>query len=104
MRRPLLTLHGTYDALLPIRVTSDAYRRLVEAAGAAPLHRYYRFEGGNHVDGLVDAFPDRLRPLLPCYRAAFIALEEWVEHGVEPPPSDTVARPPAGDRSGSQLR
>jgi dienelactone hydrolase len=31
--KPLLTLHGTLDALLPIRTDSDVYARLVQAAG-----------------------------------------------------------------------
>ena len=66
--KPLLTLHGTLDTLLPIRVDSDVYARKVAAAGAGALHRYYVIESGNHVDGRYDAFPDRLRPMLPCHR------------------------------------
>jgi len=42
------------------------------------LHRYYRIPRGNHVDGLVDAYPDRLTALAPCFRAAFDALAGWV--------------------------
>jgi len=95
--KPLLTLHGTYDALLPIRTDSDVYDRMVAAAGRSAKHRYYRYEGGNHVDGLYDTYPDRLRPLLPCHRSAFDALVAWVEQGVAPPPDATLARPSAGD-------
>lgn len=88
VKRPLLTVHGTYDVLLPISQDSDVY------AGMTPdrLHRYYRVEQGTHVDGLVDAYPDRLRPLAPCHRAAFVALERWLD-GVEPPRSATLSRP-----------
>jgi hypothetical protein len=90
--KPLLTLHGTLDTLLPITRDSDVYDRMITAAGRGALHRYYRIEGGNHVDGLADAFPDRLRPLGPCFRTAFDALAGWLR-GHRPPPSATIARP-----------
>ncbi|MGW3965500.1 3-hydroxybutyrate oligomer hydrolase family protein [Amycolatopsis sp. NPDC005003] len=90
--KPLLTLHGTLDTLLPITRDSDVYDRMITSAGRGALHRYYRIEDGNHVDGLVDAFPDRLRPLGPCYRTAFDALGGWLR-GVRPPASATITRP-----------
>ena len=95
--KPMLTLHGTLDALLPIATDSDVYQRMVERAGSGSLHRYYVIEDGNHVDGRYDAHPDRLRPILPCYRRAFDALTAWVEQGTPPPPSRTVPDPKAGD-------
>lgn len=96
IRRPLITLHGTYDTLLPIGTDSDVYAKLVRARGKAP-YRYYRLEAANHVDGLYDSFPDRLRPLLPCMRTAFTALESWTQHGTTPPKSATLPRPSSGD-------
>ena len=129
IRKPLITLHGTYDALLPITKDSDVYAAMVRSSGRAvslggstPLrppasrpailagarlsgraaaYRYYRIEGGNHVDGLYDAYPDRLRPILPCMRSAFTALETWVAGGQAPPPSATLARPTSGDPANS---
>ncbi|CAL9585110.1 tannase/feruloyl esterase family alpha/beta hydrolase [Streptomyces sp. enrichment culture] len=110
--KPLITLHGTLDVLLPIGRDSDVYARMVREAGRGALHRYYRIEGGTHTDALADAFPDRLRPLTPCHRTAFTALEAWLGAGRRPPASHTVARPtgtdpatlrdtcPLGDRSG----
>jgi hypothetical protein len=95
--RPLLTLHGTLDTLLPRGTDSDVYTRLVGAAGRSRLHRYYVISDGNHVDGLYDAFPASLRPMLPCYRDAFAQLVTWVDGGVPPAPSRTVPRPAAGD-------
>jgi hypothetical protein len=95
--RPLLTLHGTLDALLPISTDSDVYRRLVKRAGRGRLHRYYVIENGNHVDGLYNDHPDRLRPILPCFRAAFKAMEAWVERGRRAPASRFVAAPRRGD-------
>ncbi|MFD0536445.1 tannase/feruloyl esterase family alpha/beta hydrolase [Actinomadura luteofluorescens] len=96
IRKPMITLHGTYDSLLPIGTDSDVYAKLVRAKGKAP-YRYYRLEAANHVDGLYDSFPDRLRPLLPCMRTAFTALESWTQHGTTPPKSTTLPRPTSGD-------
>lgn len=99
IRRPLLTLHGALDALLPISTDSDVYADLIEQARRSPLHRYYVVEDGTHVDVLYDFFPDKLRPILPCYRTAFTALEAWVEsRGAErPPDSGFIPRPEGGD-------
>ncbi|GAB1642250.1 tannase/feruloyl esterase family alpha/beta hydrolase [Krasilnikovia sp. MM14-A1259] len=97
IRRPLITLHGTLDALLPISQDSDVYARMVRAGHRERIFRYYRIDGGNHVDGLYDAYPDRLRPILPCFRSAFTALAGWVDRGVRPPASGTLARPSSGD-------
>ncbi|MFI2304087.1 tannase/feruloyl esterase family alpha/beta hydrolase [Actinacidiphila glaucinigra] len=95
--KPMITLHGTLDTLLPIATDSDVYDRMIDSAGRGGLHRYYTIEGGNHVDGLYDTYPDRLRPILPCYRAAFDALTSWVERGRTPPADRTVPRPATGD-------
>ncbi|NRN65085.1 Aromatic ring-opening dioxygenase LigA [Kibdelosporangium sp. 4NS15] len=89
--KPLLTLHGTVDALLPISRDSDVYQGMITRQGRAHLQRYYRIEGGNHVDGLYDTYPDLLRPIGPCFRTAFTALDGWL-NGVQPPPSATVKR------------
>ncbi|WP_425425610.1 tannase/feruloyl esterase family alpha/beta hydrolase [Amycolatopsis marina] len=91
--KPLLTLHGTMDVLLPITRDSDVYAGMVREQRRGGLHRYYRIEGGTHTDALVDVFPDRLRALAPCHRSAFTALEDWLTRGVQPPPSTTVPRP-----------
>jgi fermentation-respiration switch protein FrsA (DUF1100 family) len=95
--KPMLTLHGTLDSLLPPAVDSDVYTRMVSAAGRARIHRYYVIEDGNHVDGRYDSYPDRLRPILPCYRSAFEAFEGWIERGTPPPASRYVERPATGD-------
>jgi hypothetical protein len=75
--RPLITLHGTLDTLLPISQSSDRYARMVADRGRANLHRYYRIDNATHVDSLVDAHPTRLRPLVPCLPAALTELERW---------------------------
>ncbi|MFI9353792.1 3-hydroxybutyrate oligomer hydrolase family protein [Streptomyces lydicus] len=91
--KPLITLHGTLDVLLPLSRDSDVYARMVHDAGRDALYRYYRIEGGTHVDALFDTFPDRLRPLTPCHRSAFTALENWLNHRHLPPAGHTVPRP-----------
>lgn len=97
--KPMITLHGDFDALLPISTNSDVYADLIKKAGRGHLHRYYVVQGGNHVDQLYDLFPQRLRPIAPCYREAFVALEQWVQTrgNHKPPASHTIARPGGGD-------
>ena len=98
VRRPMLTLHGTHDALLPIRTDSDVYARMVDRAGSGSpggtgdLHRYYRVRGGTHVDGLRAEYGDRVRPLLPCARTAFVRMVAWVEADRRPPGDATLGR------------
>jgi hypothetical protein len=88
--KPMLTLHGTLDTLLPIATNGDPYTARVRAAGKGGLHRYYVIEDGNHVDGRYDLFPDKIRPIWPCWTKALEALEGWVERGQAPPPSQFV--------------
>ncbi|EGX60022.1 hypothetical protein SZN_09643 [Streptomyces zinciresistens K42] len=95
--KPLITLHGDLDALLPKSADSDMYARMIDASGRGALHSYFTVAGGTHVDGLYDTYPDRLRPILPCYRSAFDTLVSWVERGVRPPADRTVGRPANGD-------
>ena len=95
--RPMLTVQGTLDTLLPPATDADVYDQLIDRAGAGALHRYYSIEDGTHTDGLYAAFPDRLRPLLPCARSAFDDLTGWVERGVQPPADGVRARPTSGD-------
>ncbi len=95
--KPLLTLHGSLDALLPPRTDSHVYDRLVDRAGSGRLHRYYRIADGTHTDNLYNTYPDRLRPLLPCAREAFDALTGWVQRGARPPADGFYPRPESGD-------
>ncbi len=104
IRKPMLTVHGTHDALLPIRTDSDVYARMVDRRasrserGAGDLHRYYRIRGGTHVDGLRAEYGDRVRPLLPCARRAFVRMVAWVEDGRRPPRDATLGRMSDRDR------
>ncbi len=100
LQRPMITLHGDQDSLLPIAADSDLYAQLVSRAHKSSRYRYYVVQGGNHVDPLyddhagVDAYGDTvLRPMLPCVRAAIDAIAAWVEKGAAPPADHTIARP-----------
>ncbi len=95
--KPMITLHGDLDALLPIGVDSDPYRELIEGAGKAGKHRYLAIGGGNHVDGLYDTYPNRLRPILPCYRDAFVALDNAVDGGGKLPNNGFIPKPEGED-------
>jgi hypothetical protein len=95
--KPLITLHGTLDSLLPIATDSDVYAQLIRDRGRSSLHRYYVVEDGNHVDGLYDVYPDRLRPILPCFRSALTALDAWSALDDRPPASHVLPRPSSGD-------
>jgi hypothetical protein len=95
--KPMITLHGDLDALLPIRADSDVYTEMIADAGRSRIHRYYTIEDGNHVDDRYDTYPSEIRPMLPCYREAFLRLTSWVTSGETPPASQTVARPASGD-------
>ncbi|MFD7031160.1 tannase/feruloyl esterase family alpha/beta hydrolase [Streptomyces sp. NPDC059917] len=95
--RPLITLQGTYDVLLPITRTGDVYDKLVGDAGRADLHRYYRIENGTHTDGFRDVAPKAVRTMQSCFTEAFDDLVNWTRDGVAPPPSHTVPLP--GERT-----
>jgi hypothetical protein len=113
--KPLITLHGTLDALILMTKSSDVYAELIKREGRSDKHRYYRIEGGTHVDSLYDylgpdpiknpdnklrdMFREKLRPILPCYRAAFDRLVDWVESNgeVRPPDSQIISKPAEGD-------
>ena len=106
IQRPLITLHGDQDSLLPIATDSDLYSQLVARAHKSSRYRYYVVQGGNHVDPQfddhygVDAYGNNvLRPMLPCVRAAIDALAAWVEKGIAPPASHTIARPAGASAS-----
>lgn len=110
IQKRLITLHGTLDTLFPITkdftpnsnpINSDKYAELIKEKARSHLHRYYKIDGATHVDGLYDhvGLRENLRPILPCYRAAFEVLEKWVEEDCEPPPNQVVPK-----SEGSSLR
>ncbi|MEU1407530.1 tannase/feruloyl esterase family alpha/beta hydrolase [Streptomyces sp. NPDC005728] len=101
--RPLITIQGTFDVLLPITRTGDVYDRMVNDSGRGDLHRYYRIENGTHTDGFYDLAPKVVRPMQSCFTAAFDDLVAWTERGVTPPPSRTVPLPTGNTTTGCTL-
>jgi dienelactone hydrolase len=92
LKRPLITVQGSLDSLITPAVNAQGYADLIAQQRRSALHRLYTVESGQHVDGFVPAFGDALEPVLPCARAAFVALEQWVATGAPPPPSGTIGR------------
>jgi len=92
--RPLLTIHGTMDALLPVVRHARPYRDAVVQAGKGSLHRLYEVQNGNHIERFgQSAFNFRQLELLqPHAHASFERLVRWVEEGAAPPPSQCIPR------------
>jgi len=85
--KPLLSLAGSHDCLVPYRHHAQAYERLVADAGSAHWHRTYEIARANHVDGLLVQGTGTAQPMQPFYEAALYHLEDWVEEGISPPDS-----------------
>jgi pimeloyl-ACP methyl ester carboxylesterase len=94
IKRPMLTIHGTMDALLPIKRHARPYRDAVVEAGKGGMHRLYEVQNGNHIERFgQSAFNFRQLELLqPHAHNAFGMLVDWVEGGKAPPPSQCVPR------------
>jgi hypothetical protein len=92
VQRPLVTVAGTLDALLPIDHHARAYARKVRAAGelGAPF-RLYEVQNGNHIETYADTFPE-LEIIEPHAQRAFDLLVEHVEHGAPLPPDQCIPR------------
>jgi hypothetical protein len=95
--RPLITVAGTMDALLPIDDHARAYaRRVAEAARSpvdreAPAYRLYEVQNGNHIDLFSLSFP-QLELIEPHAQRAFDLLVDAVENHAELPPSQCIPR------------
>ncbi len=107
IRRPLVTVAGTMDALLPIDHHARAYARKVAAASKQkrddderdddrrdddrPAYRLYEIQNGNHIETFQVAFP-QLELIEPHAQRAFDLLVNQVEHNVPLPPDQCVPR------------
>lgn len=89
--KPLLSLAGSYDCLVPFAHHAQAYESLVAEAGCAHWHRSYEIARANHVDGMLQQNVGNQQTMQPFYEAALYHLENWVEEGISPPPTGRVA-------------
>lgn len=87
LTKPLLSVAGNWDCLVPFSHNASAYARLVAQQEASRWHRMYEIERGNHVDGMLRGGWNRQQPVQPYFEAALYYLEDWVERGLEPPTS-----------------
>ena len=95
VRRPLISIHGTLDALIPLKGHARPYKAMVEAKGYGQNYRLYEVQNGNHYNSLkgskAEQLPD-LELIQPHAHRAFELLEAWVERGIAPPPSQCIQR------------
>ncbi len=97
IKKPFISVHGTWDALLFSNVHATAYENLVKENNKQGLFRLYMVENGNHFEGFVGRPAidpqHKLQPLMPVVHQAFDALVDWVENGIPAPNSQTIAVP-----------
>lgn len=94
IQRPLVTVAGTMDALLPIDHHARAYARKVAASSKkkhSPEYRLYEVQNGNHIETYQDTFA-QLELIEPHAQRAFDLLVDQVERGRTLPPSQCVER------------
>ncbi len=101
VRKPLISVHGTLDALIPLKGHARPYKAMVEANKCGQNYcgqnyRLYEIQNGNHFDSfkgttLGQKLPD-LELIQPHAHRAFELLEAWVESGIPAPPSQCVPR------------
>jgi hypothetical protein len=92
IRRPLVTVAGTMDGLLPIDVHARAYARKVKAAldhDGGPDYRLYEVQNGNHIETFVATFP-QLQYIQPHAQKAFDLMVASVERAAPLPPSQCI--------------
>ncbi len=101
-KRPLITVAGTMDGLLPIDVHARAYARKIADAtryeGDSPVrpaeermpdYRLYEVQNGNHIETFVTTFP-QLQLIEPHAQRAFDLLVAKVELAAALPPSQCI--------------
>ena len=105
--RPLITVAGTMDSLLPIDHHARAYARKVEAArnkhkrdddddgdrhDKGSAYRLYEVQNGNHIENYKQLNFSKLEFIQPHAQRSFDLLVDHVERGATLPPSQCIAR------------
>ena len=93
IQRPLITIAGTMDSLLPIDHHARAYARKVHAAheGEHAAYRLYEVQNGNHIEAYKAMFA-QLELIEPHAQRAFDLLVQHVEAGSALPPDQCIPR------------
>jgi hypothetical protein len=106
IKRPLITVAGTMDALLPIDHHARAYARLVkerdsdeadrdrdhgQGRGDYAPYRLYEVQNGNHLETLQDTFAE-LELIQPHAQRAFDLLVRHLEQRTPLPPDQCIGR------------
>ncbi len=97
IKRPLITMAGTMDALLPIKRGARAYEAVVNASRKGndedreAQYRLYEVQNGNHIETFKDTFA-QLEFIQPHAQRAFDLLVNHVENNAALPPSQCIPR------------
>ncbi len=97
IKKPLITVAGTMDALLPIKRGARAYEAVVTASRNGnnehreAQYRLYEVQNGNHIETFKGTFP-QLEFIQPHAQRAFDLLVDHVENNAALPPSQCVPR------------
>ena len=97
IKKPLITVAGTMDALLPIKRQARAYEAAVNASRGGnndqrnAQYRLYEVQNGNHIESFVFPFP-QLVVIQPHAQKAFDLLVDHVESQAPLPPSQCIPK------------
>jgi hypothetical protein len=97
IKKPLITVAGTMDALLPIQRGARAYQEKVAASRKGndehrnAQYRLYEIQNGNHIETFKNVFP-QLEFIQPHAQRAFDLLVDHVENRAALPPDQCVPR------------
>ena len=97
IKKPLVTVAGTMDALLPIKHQARAYEAAVDASRKGnndqrnAQYRLYEVQNGNHIESYVTKFPE-LVVIQPYAQKAFDLLVDHVENKAPLPPSQCIPK------------
>jgi hypothetical protein len=98
IKKPLITVAGTMDSLLPIKKQARAYEAKVNAsrkgnnAEREAQYRLYEVQNGNHIEGYIPLFPNTLELIQPHAQKAFDLLVDHVEDHAPLPPSQCIPK------------
>ena len=97
IKKPLITVAGTLDGLLPIQHQARAYEDAVEGSRRGnndhrnAQYRLYEVQNGNHIESYVTPFPE-LVVIQPHAQKAFDLLVDHVEKNAALPPSQCIPK------------